>query len=211
MPPDGKARQSVLVPDDNPGASAPQPAQEDKVVKLPRRTREEREFLPAALEIMETPPSPVGRAIGITIVVLAVVAAIWAFLGHVDIIVTTTGRIIPQGKTKIVQPLQTGIVSAIHVSDGDEAKAGAVLIELNAAEILADRDRFRRDLLHANLDVARLRGLVAAFLGQTPEGADPKLIDPPQDATAEELALTEAAMRAQATNAAAMLAQIDGQ
>src|SRR5262249_17994992 len=28
--------------------------------KLARRTREEREFLPAALEIVDTPPSPVG-------------------------------------------------------------------------------------------------------------------------------------------------------
>src|SRR6202000_753160 len=78
-----------------------------------------------------------------------------------DIIATTTGRIIPQGKTKIIQPLDTGIVSAIHVSDGDHVKAGDVLIELNTAQTLADRDRYQRDLLQAELSLASLRGLAA--------------------------------------------------
>jgi hemolysin D len=41
-----------------------------KVIPLPRgarRDRHELAFLPAALEIVETPPSPIGRAIGVTI------------------------------------------------------------------------------------------------------------------------------------------------
>src|SRR5262249_24110258 len=127
-----------------------------KVVRLPRRSRDEREFLPAALEIIDTPPSPVGRAVGLTIIALAVIALIWACIGQVDIIATTTGRIIPQGKPKVVQPLETGIVAAIRVSDGDHVKAGDVLIELNTTQPLADRDRYARDLLQAKLNLARL-------------------------------------------------------
>src|SRR5579862_1914454 len=52
-------------------------AAEKKVVPFPvpkPRGREELEFLPAALEIVETPPSPIGRAIGATIITLFVVA-----------------------------------------------------------------------------------------------------------------------------------------
>jgi hemolysin D len=55
---------------------------EKKVVPFPggakQRDRDELAFLPAALEIVETPPSPIGRAIGATLVGLFVLALAWA-------------------------------------------------------------------------------------------------------------------------------------
>jgi hemolysin D len=182
-----------------------------RLLRLPRRTRDEREFLPAALEIVDTPPSPVGRAIGFTIILLAIIAIGWSVFGKVDIVATASGRIVPAGKTKIVQPADTGIVTAIHVSDGDHVKAGDVLIELNSNQVSADRDRFVRDLLQANLNLARLRGLAATLPGTPGEGREPDLVDPPKDAKPEDLALTLAAMRAQAANENARLADLDQQ
>src|SRR5579885_2335209 len=90
-----------------------------------------RQFLPAALEILETPASPIGRAIGGTIILFFVIAIAWAVLGHVDIIATASGKIVPTGRTKTIQPLETGVVAAIHVRDGDHVTAGQVLVELN--------------------------------------------------------------------------------
>jgi hemolysin D len=193
---------------------APEAEKEKSVGKLlrgPKRNRDEREFLPAALEIVDTPPSPVGRAIGLTIILVAIAAIAWACIGQVDIIATASGRIVPAGKTKIVQPADTGIVTAIHVADGDQVKAGDVLIELNANQVSADRDRFVRDLLQANLNLARLRGLAATLPGTQGEGKKPNLVDPPRDASKEDLALTLAAMRAQAANENAKLADLDQQ
>jgi hemolysin D len=40
-----------------------------------------REFLPAALEILETPPSPAGRGVAIAIGLFFLLAVAWAFLG----------------------------------------------------------------------------------------------------------------------------------
>ena len=182
-----------------------------KLLRLPRRTRDEREFLPAALEIVDTPPSPVGRAIGLTIIAVAVIAIIWACIGQVDIVATASGRIVPQGKTKIVQPADTGIVTAIHVTDGDHVKAGDPLIELNSTQVAADRDRFVRDLLQANLTLSRLRGLAATLPGSSREGKAPNLVTPPKDAKPEDIALALSAMRAQAANENAKLADLDQQ
>jgi len=182
-----------------------------KLLRLPKRTRDEREFLPAALEIVDTPPSPVGRAIGLTIILVAIIAIVWSIFGKVDIVATASGRIVPAGKTKILQPADTGIVTAIHVSDGDHVKAGDILIELNANQVSADRDRFVRDLLQANLNLARLRGLAATLPGTPGEGKKPNLVDPPTDAKPEDLTLTQAAMRAQAANENAKLADLDQQ
>src|SRR5256886_15265359 len=46
------------------------------------RRKEELAFLPAALEIVETPPSPIGRTIGATIFLLFCAALVWAWWGH---------------------------------------------------------------------------------------------------------------------------------
>ena len=130
------------------------------------RGHRELAFLPAALEVVETPPSPMGRAIGATILVLFAVALGWAWLGSVDIIATATGKIVPSGRSKVIQPFEIGVVRAIHVDNGQRVKIGDVLIELDPTINGAERERAHNDLIAAELDVARLRAAVAG-------GADP--------------------------------------
>src|SRR5437764_5238269 len=80
--------------------------------------RDELEFLPAALEIIETPASPAGRTIAGAIITFLCIALGWSVIGRVDIIATAPGRVIPTGKTKLIQPFETGVVRKIYVSDG---------------------------------------------------------------------------------------------
>src|SRR5271169_4429915 len=127
---------------------------------LQRRDREELAFLPAALEIVETPASSAGRAIALTIMAVFCAALLWAFVGRLDIVATAPGRIVPSGMTKQIQPFETGVVRAIHVSDGTRVKAGEVLIELDPTINQADRDHLQNELIMAQLDVARLRAAV---------------------------------------------------
>src|SRR5258707_6856802 len=77
-----------------------------------RRREHELAFLPAALEITETPPSPIGQAIGATIIVLFCLAVLWASVGTVDIVATAQGKIVPSDRTKVIQPFETGVVRA---------------------------------------------------------------------------------------------------
>src|SRR5260221_5936029 len=106
-----------------------------------RRRRDELEFLPAALEIMETPASPAGRAIGGTIIAFFLVALTWAMIGHVEIVATAPGEIVPSERTKVVQPLEIGTVRAIPVHDGPGWKSGQVLVELDPTTNAAERNR----------------------------------------------------------------------
>jgi hemolysin D len=107
--------------------------------KRERSEADERAFLPAALEIVETPPSPIGRAIGVVIIALFCLAVIWATFGHVDIIAYASGKVVPSGRVKLIQPFETGVVSAIHVHDGQSVKAGEVLIELDPSIAAAEQ------------------------------------------------------------------------
>ncbi|MDB5505056.1 MAG: hlyD [Tardiphaga sp.] len=126
-----------------------------------RRREQEIAFLPAALEITERPPSPAGRAIAGSIIAVFVIALLWASLGSVDIVATAAGKIVPGGRTKLVQPFETGVVRAIHVRDGQAVKAGDVLIELDPTMLGADVERERGDLMAAGLEVARLRAALS--------------------------------------------------
>lgn len=114
-------------------------------------------FLPAALEIVETPPSPIGRSIAYVIMALFALAVIWACVGKVDIVASAKGKIVPSGRTKLIQPFETGVVRAIDVRDGQVVKAGETLIQLDSTMNEAESKHYQSDLVAAQLDVARLQ------------------------------------------------------
>jgi len=169
----------------------------------PRRREHEIAFLPAALEITETPPSPIGRAIGASIIAVFCIALAWASFGSVDIVATATGKIVPGGRTKLIQPFETGVVRAIQVRDGQSVKAGDVLIELDPTMTEADQERQKSDLLAAELDVARLR----AALTEDPLAA----FRPPQSASAAEIDLHRQFLISQRAEQSAKLTEIERQ
>jgi hemolysin D len=125
------------------------------------RGTDEMQFLPAALEIVETPPSPIGRAIAVSLMAIFCLALLWAVFGRIDIVASAPGKIIPSGRTKILQPYETGVIRAINVRDGQSVKAGDVLIELDPTMNQAERSHIQSDLTAAHLEVARLRAALA--------------------------------------------------
>jgi hemolysin D len=168
-----------------------------------RRSEHEIAFLPAALEIAESPPSPIGRAIGASIIAVFSVALVWASLGSVDIVATATGKIVPGGRTKLIQPFETGVVRAIHVRDGQTVRAGDVLIELDPTMTEADQERQKSDLVAAELDVARLR----AALAEDPLAA----FRPPQNASPAQIEMHRQFLISQRAEQSAKLAEIERQ
>ena len=167
---------------------------------------DEREFLPAALEVVETPPSPTGRALGLVIILFFLTAVLWSVFGKVDVLATAPGRLIPAGDVKTIQPLDPGVVRAIHVQDGDHVTAGQLLIELDPTQSGADTTRVAHDLAQAKLDVARLSALTDAFEhGRAPQFATPA------DVPADMVAQARQAMLAQYEQQSAKLADIGQQ
>jgi hemolysin D len=170
-----------------------------------RPDKDDLAFLPAALEIVETPPSPTGRAIGLTIIVAFGLALAWASLGKVDIIASAPGKIVPSGRTKVIQPFETGVVRTVHVRDGESVQAGEVLIELDSTMNEAERDHLRSDLISAQLDIARLR---AALSGSSDPAAG---FHPPAAAPADLIAMQRQFLISQTSEFQAKVAALDRQ
>ncbi len=170
-----------------------------------RRLAEERAFLPAALEIVETPPSPIGRAIAFSLMAVFATALAWASIGTVDIVAVSPGKIIPSGRTKIIQPFETGVVRAINVRDGQNVAAGDVLIELDPTMSAAELQRLRSDLLAAQLEAARLSAALAAK--EDPLSA----FNPPAGAPSEQVQMHRRFLLTQTAEQNARVAAIDRQ
>jgi hemolysin D len=155
------------------------------------RRGEELAFLPAALEIVETPPSPIGRTIGATIILLFCAALAWAWWGTIDIVASATGKIVPSGRTKVIQPFETGVVRSIRVQDGQAVKAGDVLIELDPTVNAAERDHLHNDLLAEQLNIARMRAALAGGDDAVADFTPPADADPVLISTQRQLLLSQ--------------------
>lgn len=98
----------------------------------------EYEFLPPALEIERTPPPPFGRVVIWVILIVTVLAVVWSYFGKVDQVAVARGKVVPDGKVKVIQPMEEGIIRAINVEEGRWVKEGDVLLELDPTFKQAD-------------------------------------------------------------------------
>lgn len=85
---------------------------------------------------------------------------LWATLVEVDIIVRTEGRIVPAGKSQIVQHLEGGIVRRILVQEGQMVAAGQPLMELSDIQA-------KSSLGQGQATVAALRGREARLMAES--------------------------------------------
>src|SRR5262245_29455016 len=172
-------------PEASAAAGQQKPTQQGNVVSgvfptraPPRRTAEEREFLPAAIEVVETPASPTLRLTAWGICGLIAAALVWASLAHIDMVAVADGKVVPLGQVKVVQPLETAMIRAIHVDEGDHVTAGQLLVDLDPTEARADLDALIYNRTQAALDLEVTRVLLTRNPDEpfrAPDGADPVL------------------------------------
>lgn len=81
--------------------------------------------------MLDQPPSTLPQRIilGGTVFLLAFVA--WAWFGQIEQIGKAQGKLVPEGETYKIQPVELGKVIEVAVKEGQEVAAGQVLIELD--------------------------------------------------------------------------------
>lgn len=145
-----------------------------ELLRQQRAERREYEFMPAAIEVLERPPAPFSRVLLWLIVLLAAIALLWACLARMDIIVNAHGVVVPKGRVKVIQPLESGIVTAIHVRDGQQVQKGDLLVSMDATDSLTEINTLEKELLIIHLTIGRLEAQLhddpTRFIA--PEGAD---------------------------------------
>lgn len=129
------------------------------------RNRKDMEFLPAVLETLETPASPVRIAFIWFICILVVASLLWGWFGRFDIVATAQGKVQPAGRVKIISSLEPGRVKAVAVTNGTYVRAGDVIVELDDAEPKAEETAARAKLNAYRAELVR-RSAVLEQLGR---------------------------------------------
>ena len=133
----------------------------------PSRLSHELAFLPASLELTETPVHPAPRwtmriIIFFTILILAI-----GLMGRLDIVVSTKGKLVPDARVKVIQAAVTGVVRHILVEDGQRVAAGDLLIELDQTQAQADAVNSREEKISSALAMARSQAVLLSLQKNT--------------------------------------------
>lgn len=169
------------------------------------------DFLPAALEVVETPPNPIGRTLLWVLMTFLVLALVWSFVARIDVVALAPGKVIAAGRNKLVQSADGGVVRVIHVRDGQSVRRGQALVTLDPTTSGADQAQAIANLQAAEVDAARSRALLTGLAGGTPAFQPPRALPPEVAATQRalitsklaELAAKISALRGQAAEARA--------
>ena len=129
--------------------------------KVKNMNEYEKEFLPAVLEVTETPPSHAARLLTYVIILMFSVLIIWSILGKIDIIATAGGKLMPASNIKTIQTLTDSEIKEIYVQEGQYVKEGQDLIKFNQTEVLANISRIKNEIEALEIAVARLKALLS--------------------------------------------------
>lgn len=81
----------------------------------------------------------------------------WSFTVGIDGALIAEGRITSEQKNQVIQHPLGGLVTKIHVSDGDIIKAGQEILTLDGTELIASRTQSLRELSETMARIDRLR------------------------------------------------------
>ena len=136
-------------------------------------SRIEREFHPLALEIEHTPPAPLPRVLLWVLSALTVSCLAWSYLSKIDVVSTAKGRVIPDGRLKVLQSVDNATVKAIYVKEGAHVQQGQVLVDLDPTvsnvDLASSGDRavmIRLELIRLNAELTGTRADYAATGGK---------------------------------------------
>jgi adhesin transport system membrane fusion protein len=95
----------------------------------------------------------------VIVIVVATLSAflIWANWAEVDQISRAEGKVIPSGKTQIIQSAEPGVVSDILVRSGEQVSAGQLLIRLDDTNTASSAGEVEARVLALQAQTERLR------------------------------------------------------
>lgn len=127
---------------------------------LKKSSDDRHEFKPLLVEIEERPLNPLGRSIFWIVIAAITFASVWMFVGEVDVVVTARGKVIPTGEVKVIQPLNSGVVTGILIEPGDYVSKGQLLMEIDPSDVDPELESMHEDHKQVTLEVIRINALL---------------------------------------------------
>jgi hemolysin D len=143
---------------------------ESRTARRPESSGPAADFSPRLLSLVTSPVPPRPRFVLQTLLCLLALTLAWAFVGRLDVVARAQGKLIPQARLQVVQPLEGGRVAKILVHEGERVRKGQLLLTMDDRLAEADLRKLTQELATSRLQARRVEAeLAGAPLQQRPE------------------------------------------
>ncbi|WP_255489561.1 HlyD family type I secretion periplasmic adaptor subunit [Mitsuaria sp. BK037] len=139
------------------------------------------------------------RVLLTSILVVSLMLLVWLWLSEVDIVSTASGKVMPEGRLKVVQAAEAGVIVGIHGTEGQSVRKGDLLFEFDPTISESEQRSVGARLALATLEFARIEAEIA--------GRDP--VYPEGDQHPEAVALQEQLRMARVSSFGSRIAQAE--
>jgi adhesin transport system membrane fusion protein len=119
-------------------------------------TYEDRTASPRLDALLKEHPLPSWRRFAWPVMILLAGMITWSYFAELDEVAVAMGEVVPQGKIKVVQHLEGGIIQELFVAEGDTVKEGDNLLTLDLASSGTNKEELQVRLDSEFLTRARL-------------------------------------------------------
>lgn len=112
---------------------------------------------PQATHVGELQPPHRSRATLIVFMVSFIAMVVWASVGKIDQVTRAQGQVIAAERTQIIQSPDGGVLTALHVKEGDFVKAGQLLATLQKERAQAAVSDTRAKVAALRITLTRLQ------------------------------------------------------
>jgi HlyD family secretion protein len=133
--------------------------EQNKALGLPSQMQSRVESLEAQLEASIRTP-PVGRVVRLALLTLGISLLPlvgWATMTTMERAVLAGGQLVPEGRRKSVNLMESGILRRLEVREGDIVREGQTLLQLDVTQAESQADQARAQFWSGRARLARLR------------------------------------------------------
>ena len=123
----------------------------------------EKDFLPAAAEILEPPPGRMQTTLAWVLSGMVLVGLACSWFGKIDVVAIAQGRVLPHNRAVPVRPLDTRKIHRVFVVEGERVSSGQPLIELESIDPEVDVKQAETEAASAEVSLSLLRASVEAL------------------------------------------------
>ncbi|MFC3051702.1 HlyD family type I secretion periplasmic adaptor subunit [Kordiimonas pumila] len=141
----------------------------------------ERASLQKWAENIDVDRKPLLRKALYVFIIVFVFGGIWSVTAELGGAVIASGKVVAEGKNRLIQNLEGGILKELNVKEGDKVKEGDILALLDPLQLAAQLESNQLQRAIARIQLARLRAEVHNLADiQFPTDIDPAVADHPR-------------------------------